>query len=413
MNILYVSQFFYPERAAAAIRAYENAKIWTSLGHSVTLFTGYPNFPTGRIFEDYKVKLLEKEEIEGIKVIRNKVIAKPNTTKILRAVSYFSFTFFSLWNIFFNKKHIKSNYDVVLGTSGTVFAPIPAYLYAKLNKIPFVLELRDITYKQLLATGSSKKSISYKLIRFLELSLCKRARAIVTLTEGFRRELLEEGIEEQKIHVIPNGFNLEKESQDKTNSQELVISYFGTFGYSQDLTRVINILNGVHVRDRKIKLIFIGDGAERDKLLNYKNKEGISNLEFLSSMPQNDLEKFYEISDFCVVALKNNKMFRNTIPSKLFEIMGRRKPLIFFGPEGEASLIIRKSKAGISLTSEDDIQNRELLGRLLNELVDSGCLECQKKEYGGNGYNYVRENYNRQTLAEKYLQILKSIMGKI
>ena len=66
MKILYISQFFKPERVAAAFRAYDNAKVWNEVGEEATIFTGYPNFPTGKLFEGYKIKLLSEEKIDGI-----------------------------------------------------------------------------------------------------------------------------------------------------------------------------------------------------------------------------------------------------------------------------------------------------------------------------------------------------------
>jgi glycosyltransferase involved in cell wall biosynthesis len=413
MNIFYVTQFFYPERTAAAFRAYDNARIWTQMGHAVTVFTGYPNFPTGKLFKGYTIEILQKEKIEDIDVIRSKIVIKPNTNKIVRAISYLSFTFFSLYNMIFNKKQIEKKYDLVLATSGTVFAPIAGYYYAKKHKIPFVLEIRDITHKQMLATGSSENSIGYKFIRWLELHLSIKADKIIVVTNGFKHELIKAGINKDKIEVIPNGVVVKDTplTQFNKNDNEIIFSYFGTFGISQDLTRVLHIFSKLKVKNKIIKLILIGDGAEKDKLLQYKQEHQLENILILENKPQAELEKYYQISDFCLVVLKNNNFFKTTIPSKMFQIMGKKRPVIFFGPKGEAASIIEKAKAGLILTEEDINTNIYFLSQYLNELIENNELQKKITEFSLNGFEFVSNNYNREKLAGKYLDILATVIA--
>ncbi len=409
MKILYITQFFYPERAAAAFRAYDNARIWKNLGHDVTVLTGYPNFPTGKLFNGYKIQMLQEEFIEGIQVFRSKIIIKPNTSKLMRAIAYFSFSFFVFLNMIINYKKISKNYDIVLSTSGTIFTPIPAYFYAKKIRKPFVLELRDITFKQMLATGSSNKDLGYKFIRRLELFLCKKASKIVTVTNGFKKELTDEGINENKIVVIPNGVDAEKlilNTQEVKNNG-IIFSYFGAFGNSQNLTKVIDLIKNIKVEN--IKLILIGDGAEKQKLIEYKRDNNLDFVQIIDSMPQQELERYYQMSDFCLVVLKNNELFKNTIPSKIFQIMARKRPLLFIGPQGEASSIVCEAKAGINLLNINENENLEYLNKYIKEISNKEELNRKKIELGNNGYNYVLKNYNRVDLAKKYIKCLEDL----
>ncbi|MDM8129001.1 glycosyltransferase WbuB, partial [Paraclostridium benzoelyticum] len=124
MKIFYVTQFYYPERAAGAFRAIDNSVIWSENGADVTIYTTYPNFPSGKIFKGYENKTLSKEQYKKIKIYRNKIIVNENTSKIRRAISSLSFMMYSIKNIIFKAKEIGTDYDVVLGTSGTILAPI-------------------------------------------------------------------------------------------------------------------------------------------------------------------------------------------------------------------------------------------------------------------------------------------------
>ena len=84
MKILYFSQFYTPESIAPSFRATENSKLWKKMGYDDTVFTGYPNYPTGKIFDGYTPKLLTEEYIDEVRVLRNKLVAKPNTNMIKR-----------------------------------------------------------------------------------------------------------------------------------------------------------------------------------------------------------------------------------------------------------------------------------------------------------------------------------------
>ncbi len=419
MKILYVTQFFYPETAAAAIRAYENAKEWVRAGHDITILTGYPNFPTGKLFKGYTIRMLQKEQIDGINVFRSKIIVKPNTNKIMRAIAYLSFTIFGLLNLIFNKRQIEDDYDIVLATSGIVFAPIIGYYYSKRKKIPFVLELRDVTFKQILATGGSEKSISHKMVKWLELYLCRKAIKVVTLTKGFKRDLINEGIGEHKIEVITNGVKFKGYSEEYSKEigymelqkqpDEIVFSYMGTMGISQNLTGIIDFFRNLKVEGKKIKLMLIGDGAEKEKLILYIKNNNINNVIMLDSLPQRELERYYQMSDFCLVVLNNNSHFSNTIPSKIFHIMIHKKPILFFGPKGEASAIIEEAGAGLVLTDLSMEANSKIVTRFVSDLI-SNNYEEESARISANGFNFVKNHYNTESLAREYINILEGIL---
>jgi len=191
MKILFFSQFYSPESIAPSFRATENSKLWKSMGHDVTVFTGYPNYPIGKIFDGYDPKLLSEEVIDGVRVLRSKLVAKPNTSMIKRLQNALSYFVFGWTNTHFQKKKIRKDYDVVLGTSGIIFNALLAQMYASSIHVPFVFEIRDITYVQMQATGKAADSITVRSMKWLELRLCKRASKVVVVTNGFK-----------KIHLI-------------------------------------------------------------------------------------------------------------------------------------------------------------------------------------------------------------------
>ena len=153
MRILYFSQFYKPENIAASFRATEHSRIWVRESHDVTVFTGWPNYPVGRLFDGYEMKPLVEELIDGVRVFRSASKIQPNTSFAKRIESGVSFIANGLKNLG-KKSPVGSNYDVVLVTCGTVFAAWLGVHYAKKCRLPLVVEFRDLTYKQMLATGS-------------------------------------------------------------------------------------------------------------------------------------------------------------------------------------------------------------------------------------------------------------------
>lgn len=414
MKILYVTQFYYPERAAGAFRAIDNSTIWSEENNDVTILTTYPNFPSGRVFKGYSNRIISIDKYKNIKLIRNKIIAVKNTSKLNRAISSVSFLIYSLYNMIFNSDKIGKNYDIVLGTSGTVLSPIIAYIYSRLNRIPFLLEFRDITYNQILAVYDGKKTPLYHIVKFLELYLSKKADKIVVVTKGFKKILVEDGIHEDKIEIIPNGAIIDnkKETLVDYHKDRIIFSYIGNIGGSQNLKRVIDLFNYIEINNMKKELIIIGDGGKKEEIRAYIDEKQIKNIRLLDGMEYEKLDKYYKKSSFCIVSLNNNNKFVETIPSKIFTIMSKKRPILFLGPKGEASEIINNSGCGLVYHSKNYKEVAKDISKIINGYIKEEKLEKIIEEYGNNGCEFVEKNYNRIFLAQKYIKVLKDTTAK-
>lgn len=402
MKLIYFSQFFSPEHNAAAFRCYENAKEWILSGADVTVFTGYPNYPTGKIFEGYKQQLFAEERIDDIRVLRSKLIVKPNSNFIKRLFCAGSFFAYGCLNFFANAKKIGSSYDIVLATSGTIFAALLGYVFARKNRIPFVFELRDITYIQLVATGKHCNSKSVLLMKYLELFLCKRAAMVICVTNGFKTVLEKECNDiTNKIHVVPNGVDVQKQHQISTNTSNLTLAYFGTLGISQNILDTMFYAEAIQAYTPFFKYLIIGDGAQAEAVREVCKNTPFT--EYKPGMSPEVLESFYSDTSLGIVVLRKTNAFRYTIPSKLFQLMGRGIPVLYIGPDGEAAEIVRKYQSGIALTEsrEGDLEN-------LRNFFSNPDWAAQLYKMGENGRRAVSRNYSRKKLAKEYLGYLQS-----
>ena len=103
IKILYISQFFDPEVAAAAKRCFDHSKLWANMGLDVQVWTSYPNFPTGELFPNYNVKLIQRDnkyEKIGLKVFRNFTIIRSNSSYLINVDDVGS-TLIIVWTLFF------------------------------------------------------------------------------------------------------------------------------------------------------------------------------------------------------------------------------------------------------------------------------------------------------------------------
>lgn len=401
MRILYFTSFYEPETMAASFRATENAKIWKKMGHRVNIFTGYPNYPLGKIYDGYTPKLMSREVLDGIGIIRSKLIVKPNTSLFNRLQNALSYYLFGLANIIINSKKIGKKYNVVLGTSGVIFNAMLANTFAKLHRIPFVFEIRDITYKQLQAAGKGEKSLAVRGMKWLELRLCRKAAKVVVVTHGYKKLLVKEGIPAKKIEVITNGVDIEKKSGSYEDSKPFVLSYFGTLGISQGIMNTFDYAGELNEMIEGFRYLIIGEGAQKDEI-ELKAKQ-IECIDVMPGMTSEELEPFYDNTKLSVISLRKTKDFKYTIPSKLFQIMGRGIAVLYIGPEGESAEIIRKNKAGLTLTGtkEEDMEK-------LRSFFSGDNWRDELKQMGENGQKAVEKHYSRTKLAKDYITILES-----
>lgn len=405
MKILYFSQFYMPESIAPSFRATENSKLWKEMGHDVTVFTGYPNYPTGRIFDGYDPKLITVEDINGVRVIRSKLVAAPNTSIVKRLENALSYYFFGRVNELFNSKKIGRKFDVVLGTSGVIFNALLAQRFASCHKIPFVFEIRDITYVQMKATGKSANSMSVKGMKWLELRLCKKATKIVVVTNGFKKILVEDGVPPENIEVITNGVDVKRSKGVYDKGKKLTLSYFGTLGLSQNIKGTFDYAKAINNAVPESEYLIIGNGAQKEEI-----EEAAKSVPFIRMIPgmsAEELEPYYNDTQLSVITLRKSENFKYTIPSKLFQVMGRGIAILFIGPDGESAEIIRKYNVGIALTKtiEEDLKE-------LRRFFAKDDWREQLKQMGDNGCKVVEEHYSRTKLAKYYSSVLDKARKK-
>ena len=270
MRILFLTDNFPPEGNAPASRTYEHAVRWVRAGHEVTVITGAPNFPEGVIFPGYRNRWYAVEDMDGIRVVRVKTYITANQGFNRRTLDYLSFMVTG-----FLAALIQPRLDVIVGTSPQFFTVCAAWVLALFRRRPWVFELRDLWPASIRAVGAMGDSRAMRALESLEMTLYRNADAMVTVTETFRRELIERGIDGAKIHTVINGVDPgryfpQPKPADLLRALDLegrfVVGYIGTQGLAHALHLVLEAAALLR-RRREIVFLFVGSGAAHQALV--------------------------------------------------------------------------------------------------------------------------------------------------
>jgi len=405
LHILFLTDNFPPEVNAPATRTYEHANRWVAQGYEVTVITCFPNFPEGKIFSGYKNNWYQSEFMDGIKVVRVKTFMSANEGFFLRALDYLTFMISGFIVGLFQKKP-----DVIVATSPQFFTAIAGWLLSIFRKRPFIFELRDIWPASIVAVDAMKKSFLIKMLESLELFLYKKADAIVALSSSFKLELIERGIDKNKIFVVPNGVDLNKFEpalnkdpfliKKYSIENKFIVGYIGTHGMAHALEVVIDAAKKLQGHP-EILFMLVGSGAAKKQLVAIAEREHLNNVLFIDSQPKNIIKSFFSLCDISLIHLKNRQVFSKVIPSKLFEAMGMGLPILISIPEGEATKIVHDFNCGVITPPED----AEKLAQSVLKLQSNNVLLMNLKKSSFK----AAHNFSRDTNASEMLNILKKV----
>jgi hypothetical protein len=402
VHILFLTDNFPPETNAPASRTHEHTKRWAAAGHRVTVVTTAPNFPAGKIFEGYRNRLWQREQIDGVEVIRLWTYITANEGFLRRTLDYVSFMVAAILATPFLPRP-----DVIVSTSPQFFTPCAAFVVSRLKWRPWVFELRDLWPDSIVAVGAMKETALIRALRKLEYFLYRKATRIVSVTHSFREILSKNGIDPGKIEVVPNGADLEayrpgdrsEMLADKFDCKgKFVAAYVGTIGLAHGLGTLLDAAEQLRERD-DIAFVLVGAGAEEKVLMAEAGRRGLGNVHFAGSVSKVEVRDYWRFCDVALVLLRDSPLFRHVLPSKMFEAMSTERPIIL-GVKGESEAVLKKAGAGIAIPPED---SRALAAAILQ-------LAANREErvaMGKAGREFVTTRYNRDVLASRMLAVLE------
>jgi glycosyltransferase involved in cell wall biosynthesis len=402
MRILILTDRFWPEIAAPSFRLIEHARAWVAAGHAVTVVTCVPNFPRGAVFEGYKNRLWQTETKDGITIIRLGTYMTANEGTVKRTLDYVSYMLAAiLWAPRYPK------FDVVLASSPPIFVALAGWGVSFLRGRPWVFEIRDLWPASIRAVGASKSRV-LDLVERVELLLYRQADRILSLTHSFKADLTSRGVPASKIDVVTNGVDAAQFSRERATfdarselgaGRDIVLAgYIGTVGMAHGLQTMVEAAELLRAR-RDVKLLILGEGAERAPLEAEAKRRGLDNLIFHDLVTHDLMPSYLAALDVSIIHLKPDPLFKTVIPSKIFESMAMGVPMIM-AVEGESAQIVRDAAAGLCIPSGD----ARALAEAVTALADR---PDERKRLADNGMRVVVERYARAPLALAAMRTLE------
>ena len=393
---------YLPERAAAAVRASELAERWHAQGHAVTVVTGNPHYPEGKIFPGYPNGLFRRDEVHGVPVHRLFTVPYARSAIAKRIVNQLLFAFLPAL------LDRAGEADVVVATSPPLTIGLAGWLIARRRGVPFVFDVRDLYPAVAAALGVLRPGPLLQTLERLELFVYARAARVVVASRTWAEAIREHGVPAEKVRVIHNGANTDRFRPFPRDSavrarygipeDRFMVVHLGLLGRAQGAAVIVDAAD--RLRDEPgIHFLLVGEGAEKLTMQARVKAAGLSNVTFAPSVPTEEVPAVLCAADAGLATLRGVPLTQGQIPVKIFEAMACGLPVVLAG-WGESEEILREARGGIVVPCEDAARLAEGLRRLAKDRVAARAM-------GESGRAYVATRYDRRKLADAYLDILR------
>jgi colanic acid biosynthesis glycosyl transferase WcaI len=405
MNILFMAQCYAPENVSAPVLITELAIDLAKRGHQVTMVTGVPNYPYGRVFRGYKNKLYQSEKLDGVNVVRTWSYISPEKTFWPRLLHYGSYSVTAFYGGLFSGKP-----DVIVSYSPPLPLGLSAWLLSCVWHVPWVLQLEDLYPDAAVAAGVLRNHNVIAFFSSMERFLYQHAEHISVISESFRRNLKTKGIPDLKMSLIPvwadpdevqplprnNSFRAENRLDGKFE-----ILYAGNLGLTsclEDIIEAADILRS----DPRFSFVLVGEGVKKEPLQELVQKKNLSNVLFLPYQPRELFPEVLASADLGLVTLNQDSSV-SSLPSKVFNLMASARPILSISPpESELASLINSSGCGINVP----VSKPDLLAEKIRILEQE---PCSLEQMGRRGRALLEQRFSRQFCIDQYETMLKSV----
>jgi glycosyltransferase involved in cell wall biosynthesis len=395
LKIVVFYQYFATPKGSWGTRYYDFASEWVKAGHDVTIVTSI--YSKSDLVAD---KLLSNQTVSGIqlKVINLKIDNKQHFIK--RVWSFIAYAVISTWYA------LTLKCDLVIASSGPITAGLPGLVARYIKRRTFVFEVRDLWPDGAIELGLIKNRVLINLAKRLEKSCYDASQLIVTLSPGMRTEVLNR-VQNKPVISITNAADIELFGVHKALNSNVVIQrkyivYTGNLGRVNNSLWLVEIAKELKVKcQNEIKVLLIGEGQLKEKIIQLKEKYELSNLEVLPLMPKEELVPFIQNALFSLVPLENTPILNTSSPNKLFESIVAGVPVIQ-NTTGWIREFLENNNIGYTLAATD--------AHGVAELIQNALKQPDLIENMSNTAKLVgKQNFDKNNLAQQYLNALLQI----
>lgn len=399
MKILIVTQYYFPENFKSNDLSFELQK----RGHDVTVLTGLPNYPEGKLFEGYGVFKNRKQLINGVKIIRSLLLLRGKGGGVRLFLNYFSFAFFASLKAFF--LNFSNKYDaVIVHEPSPITQFYPALLLKKLQNVPVYFWVMDLWPESLEVAGGVKNKFVLQFFKNMVIRFYENSEKILITSNGFRKSILEKGDFADKLEYFPNWAE-DAISEGDVNFliPELPIGFkvmfAGNVGEAQDLEAIMEAALELK-NQNEIKFIIVGDGRKMPYVQDFIQKNNLENtIQTVGRFPVEAMASFFAKADVMLVSLKDDKIFNLTVPAKVQAYMSASKPIVAM-LNGEGAEIIEEANCGLAVPAG----NSKKLAETILKMSELPLVELE--QMGINSRRFFLENYQLSSCIDNLERIL-------
>lgn len=405
VRVLLLTQWFDPE---PTFKGMVFARELRREGFEVEVLTGFPNYPSGKIYPGYSIKLLQRESLDGVEVTRVPLYPNHGQSALKRVLNYVSFAAAALIYGLFKARRA----DVIYAYHPPLTVGIAAALIRMFRRIPVVYDVQDMWPDTLRATGMLNNDRALAVVGAVCRWVYRHVDRIVVLSPGFKELLISRGVPETKIDVIYNWADeaslnapLGELPSAYPRSGKFRIMFAGNMGKAQGLDAVLDAAAILRQRGSRVCFVMLGGGVEVARLAERARAERLDNVVFLPPVPMSEVGTMLNASDALLVHLRKDPLFRVTIPSKTQAYMAVGKPLLM-AVDGDAANLVSSSGGGVIAESENALSLADAAEML------AGLPQEQLAQMGQRAQQYYRQRLALVAGVSRFGSIMKSLATK-
>lgn len=405
MRILLLTQWFDPE---PALKGLVFARALRDRGHEVEVLTGFPNYPEGRVYEGYRVRPWQREEMDGVRVNRVALYPSYDRSGVRRIANYLSFaaSAAALGPRLVRRPDVVYVYNLITLNAA-------ARRLKRKYGCPVVYDVQDLWPESVADSGMLSNPALLRCLTGWSNRVYRAADAVAVLSPGFKRNLTERSVAKESIEVIYNWSDeasIHACPRDEALARELGMAgrfnvvFAGTMGVLQALDCVLEAAQSVAEVCPDIQFVFVGGGTEAPRLARKSADLGLRNVRFLPRVPRPEIGRILSLADGLLVHLKRNPLFEVTIPSKTQAYMSVGRPVLM-GVRGDAARLVVDAGCGITFTPEDPGSLADAVMRLASMDAD------ERRTMGQRGRDYYERELSMRVGVDRFVKLFTKVLN--
>jgi colanic acid biosynthesis glycosyl transferase WcaI len=406
VRILVLSQYYDPEPIP---KPSELAEELAMRGHDVSVLTGLPNYPTGRMANGYRLQPLKRETIRGVPVLRVFEVPYHSRSAVGRFLNYGSFMLAAA-----AASPLIARPDVVYVWHPPLTVGVAAWAVGVARGCPFVYDVQDIWPDEAVLAGMMREGFMTRALRVMEKAVYRRASHVVVATHGARNNLLAKGVPEEKVSVVPNwifgdGLTLPVPAAVESARTLLeangafTVTFAGNTGLLQGLETLLHAARALAHRS-DIAFRVVGDGSDLARLRDLAKKLELPNLRFLGRRPASEMAAILAASDALLVVLRAGPLTELALPTKTLTYLASARPVLV-AAGGAAEQLVRECDAGISVPPDDP----QALAIAVQQLA--AMAPHERDLMGRRGREWVSKRFTRGQVVDQLEALLIEAAG--